>query len=147
MKKDKTSFQNSHGFLMWTLNSKLIALISYLRIEDGSYGLEKEPSNKKLIIIIIQAECFKDSKYTYDYQAGPNIHMRKEERDQKNPITSISEFQIWKNSHVKFNNYVGAWLAQSGGCVTLATGVPGWLSREGVWLLISGLWVQAPCWV
>ena len=97
--------------------------------------------------MIIQAVCFKDSKYTYDYQAGPNIHMRKEERDQKNPITSISDFQIWKNSHVKFNNYVGAWLAQSGGCVTLATGVPGWLSREGVWLLISGLWVQAPCWV
>ena len=62
---------------------------------------------------------FKDSKYTYDYQAGPNIHMRKEERDQKNPITSISEFQIWKNSHVKFNNYVGAWLAQSEACVTL----------------------------
>ena len=67
----------------------------------------------------IQAECFKDSKYMYDYQAGPNIHMRKEERDQKNPITSISEFQIRKNSHVKFNNYVRAWLAQSEECVTL----------------------------
>jgi len=26
-------------------------------------------------------------------------------------------------------------------------GAPGWLSRLGEWLLISGLWDQVPCWV
>ena len=31
--------------------------------------------------MIIQVEGFKVSKYMCHYQAGPNIHMRKEERD------------------------------------------------------------------
>jgi len=44
--------------------------------------------------MIIQVEGFKVPKYMCDYQAGPNIHMRKEERDKKNQITSISEFQL-----------------------------------------------------
>lgn len=69
--------------------------------------------------MIIQVEGFKVPKYMCDYQAGPNIHMRKEERDKKNQITSISEFQLWKNSHVKFNSYGSAWLAQWEECVTL----------------------------
>lgn len=31
--------------------------------------------------------------------------------------------------------------------VKSATGMPGWLSWRGVWLLILGLWVWAPWWV
>ena len=59
--------------------------------------------------MIIQVESLKLFKYIYDDQAGLNIHIRKEKTNEKNQVTTMTNFSIWKNLHVSFTCITENW--------------------------------------
>ena len=59
--------------------------------------------------MIIQVECLKVFKYIYDDQAGLNIHIGKEKTNEKNQVTTMTNFSIWKNLHVSFTCITENW--------------------------------------
>ena len=67
--------------------------------KDWRNDLDIKNSNK---IMIILARDIKVFKYIYDYQAGLKLRIRKEQTNQKNQVTTISEFWIQKNWYVSF---------------------------------------------
>ena len=55
--------------------------------------------------MIIQVEGLKVFKCIYDDQEGLNIHIRKEKTNEKNQVTTRTNFSIWKNLHVSFTKH------------------------------------------
>ena len=76
--------------------------------KDWRNDLDIKNSSK---IMIILAGDRKVSKYIYDYQAGLKLRIRKEQTNQKNQVTTISEFWIQKNLYVSFIYITKNWQA------------------------------------
>ena len=59
--------------------------------------------------MINQVEGLKVFKYIYDDQQWLNIHIGKEKTNEKNQVTTMTNFSIWKNLHVSFTCITKNW--------------------------------------